>query len=141
MRHSRGKTQAWRTVICHLDGRVSETSTANIAIARDGTILTPPPADGLVGVSLRCAERLEESLSLAWQSRSLTEADLASADEILLRTSPNCILPGSRFSGRPVGAGRPSTIYQSLLAAWSRLVNLDIAAQARDRAESSGGSA
>ncbi len=126
-----------RAVICHLDGRVSETSTANIAIVRDGTILAPPPADALSGVSLRCAESLAESLSLAWQSRSLTEADLASADEILLTSTPNCILPATRFNGRAVGSGRPGTTYRSLLAAWSRLVGLDIAAQARDRASMS----
>jgi len=94
-----------------------------------------------VGVSLRCAELLEESLSLAWRSRSLTEADLSSADEILLGSTPSCILPAPRFSGRPAGAGRPSTIDQSLLGAWSRLVDLGIAAQALDRAESSGGRA
>jgi branched-subunit amino acid aminotransferase/4-amino-4-deoxychorismate lyase len=126
-----------RPVICHHDGRVSETSTANIVIVRDGTILAPPPADALVGVSLRCAERLAESLGLAWQTRSLSEADLASADEILLTSTPNCILPATRFNGRPVGAGRPGTIYQSLLAAWSTLVGLDIQAQAQARASMS----
>lgn len=125
-----------RAVVCHLDGRVSETSTANIAIVRDGTILTPPAADALAGVSLRCAESLAESLGLPWKTRSLTEADLAAADEILLTSTPNCILPATRFNGRAIGTGRPGTIYQLLLAAWSSLVGLDIAAQARARAES-----
>jgi branched-chain amino acid aminotransferase len=129
-----------RAVVCHLDGRVSETSTANIAIVRDGTILAPPAADALAGVSLRCAESLAASLGLAWTTRSLTEQDLADADEILLTSTPNCILPATRFNGQAIGTGRPGRIYQSLLAAWSVLAGLDIAAQARARAESVGGS-
>ena len=129
-----------RAVVCHLDGRVSETSTANIAIVRDGTILAPPAADALAGVSLRCAESLAESLGLPWKTRSLTEQDLADADEILLTSTPNCILPATRFNGRAIGTGRPGRIYQSLLAAWSGLAGLDIAAQARARAASNGGS-
>jgi branched-subunit amino acid aminotransferase/4-amino-4-deoxychorismate lyase len=129
-----------RAVVCHLDGRVSETSTANIAIVRDGTILAPPAADALAGVSLRCAESLAESLGLAWATRSLTEQDLADADEILLTSTPNCILPATRFNGRGIGTGRPGRIYQSLLAAWSRLAGLDIAAQARAQSESTDGS-
>ena len=130
-----------RAVVCHLDGRVSETSTANIAIVRDGTILAPPAADALAGVSLRCAESLAESLGLSWTTRSLTEQDLADADEILLTSTPNCILPATRFNGRAIGTGRPGEIYQSLLAAWSVLAGLDIAAQARARAESADASA
>jgi len=129
-----------KAVICHLDGRVSETSTANIVIVRGGIIFAPPPADALAGVSLRCAETLAESLGLTRKTRSLTAADLADADEILLTSTPNCILPATRFDGRSVGAGRPGTIYRSLLAAWSSLAGLDIAAQARARAESTDGS-
>jgi len=129
-----------RAVIRHLDGRVSETSTANIAIVRDDAILAPPPTDALAGVSLGCAERLAQSLGVAWRWRSLTAADLAAADEILLTSTPNCILPATRIDGRPVGDGSPGAVYRRLLAAWSRLVGLDIAAQAesRARAESTG---
>ena len=127
-----------KAVVCHLDGRVSETSTANIAIVRDGIILAPPAADALAGVSLRCAESLAQSLAINWNTCSLTEQDLADADEILLTSTPNCILPATRFNGRAIGTGRPGRIYQSLLAAWTSLVGIDIAAQARARAESSG---
>jgi branched-subunit amino acid aminotransferase/4-amino-4-deoxychorismate lyase len=130
-----------KAVVCHLDGRISETSTANITIVRDGTILAPPPADALAGVSLRCAENLAASLRLTWKTRSLTEADLAAADEILLTSTPNCILPATRFNGRSIGTGRPGPIFQQLLEAWSDRVGIDIAAQARARAESTGESA
>ena len=110
-----------RAVVCHLDGRVSETSTANIAIVRDGRILAPPPTDALPGVSLRFVRHLAESLGITWEERSLTTADLAGATEILLTSTPSCLLPATRFDGRPVGDGRPGPLQQRLLAACEAL--------------------
>jgi branched-subunit amino acid aminotransferase/4-amino-4-deoxychorismate lyase len=110
---------------------VSETSTANLAIVRNGGIATPPPRDALGGVSLGCAKRLAASLGIAWNERSLTAADLTAADEILLTSTPNCILPVTRFDGRPVGLGRPGPVFRLILDAWSRLAGIDIAEQAR----------
>jgi branched-subunit amino acid aminotransferase/4-amino-4-deoxychorismate lyase len=120
-----------RAVLCHADGRVSETSTANIAIVRHAAILAPPPADALRGVSLHYLRQLAEEAGIAWHETSLRESDLAAADEILLTSTPNCLLPATRFNGRPVGSGRPGPLYQALLARWSETVGLDIAAQAR----------
>ncbi|MGI9177189.1 MAG: aminotransferase class IV [Pirellulales bacterium] len=120
-----------RAVLAHHDGRISETSTANIAVVVDGVIVTPPTSDALGGVSLACARRLAESLGMAWQQRSLTAADLSTADEILLTSTPSCVLPATRFDGFPVGDGTPGPVFRAILAAWSRLVSLDIVSQAR----------
>ncbi len=123
-----------RAVLAHLDGRISETSTANLAIVRQGHITSPPPADALSGVSLAFTRELADGLGIPWDERSLVAADLASADEILLTSTPNCLLPATRFDGRPIGSGEPGPVYQQLLGAWSEAVGLDIAAQARAHA-------
>ena len=120
-----------RAILCHTDGRVSETSTANVAIVRDGRILTPPPADALAGVSLRYCRALATGLGLAWEERSLAIRDLVEAAEILLTSTPNCLLPATRLDGRPIGAGGPGPVFQRLLSAWSGRVGIDIAGQAR----------
>ncbi|MEI6240056.1 MAG: aminotransferase class IV [Planctomycetia bacterium] len=120
-----------RAVLCHLDGRVSETSTANVAIVRRGEILTPPPADSLAGISLGYAHDLATALGIVWREASLLPDDLAAADEILLTSTPNCLLPATSFDGRPIGNGRPGDVYRRLLAAWSERVGVDVARQAR----------
>lgn len=120
-----------RAVLAHDDGRISETSTANIAIVRDGSIETPPEADALGGVSLACMHELAAAIGIPWRERSLTAADLAGADEILLTSTPSCLVPATRFDGRPVGHGVPGPVSRAILDAWSRLVGLDITAQAR----------
>lgn len=122
-----------RAVLEHLDGRISETSTANIAVVCNGAITVPPPADALGGVSLAFVRQLAERLGIEWFERSLRAADLAAADEILLTSTPSCILPATRFDGQPVGSGGPGPVFRRLLAAWSDDVGLDIAAQARQQ--------
>jgi branched-subunit amino acid aminotransferase/4-amino-4-deoxychorismate lyase len=123
-----------RAVLAHHDGRISETSTANIAIVNADGVTAPPAGDALPGVSLSFARTLASKLGIPWQQRSLTAADLARADEVLLTSTPNCVLPATRFDGRPVGTGRPGPVFRSLLAGWSNEVGIDIAAQARHHA-------
>ena len=120
-----------RAIIAHADGRISETSTANVAVVVDGHVLTPPASDALGGVSLACARRLAQGLGIPWAEQSLTAADLAAADEILLTSTPSCILPATAFNGRSVGTGAPGPVCQAILRAWNALVGLDIADQAR----------
>jgi len=131
-REARAAEPGARAVLAHADGRISETSTANVAVVSRGTITSPPPADALAGVSLGHARRLATRLGIAWRETSLAAADLAAADEILLTSTPNCILPATRFDGRPVGDGKPGPVFRGLLEAWSADVGLDIAAQARE---------
>jgi len=126
-----------RAVLAHADGRISETSTANVAIVRGGRIVVPPATDALPGVSLAFARVLADQLGIPWQEQSLRPADLATADEILLTSTPICILPGTRFDGRPVGSGGPGAVFHQLLAAWSATAGIDIAGQARHHAPES----
>jgi len=119
-----------RAVLCHEDGRVSETSTANIAIVRQGELLAPPPSDALAGVSLGYLRQLTAARGIGFREESLTADDLAAADEILLTSTPNCLLPATRFNGRKIAAGRPGPLFRCLIDAWSESVGLDIIGQA-----------
>jgi branched-chain amino acid aminotransferase len=123
-----------RAVVCHADGRVSETSTANIAIVRNGAVVSPPPADALPGVSLGFARHLAADAGIDWNEQSLTMSDLATADEILLTSTPSCILPAARLDGRAVAVGPPGPVFYRLLAAWNQAVGIDIAGQAQGKA-------
>ena len=129
-REARAAEAGARALVCHADGRVSETSTANVAVVRGGAILTPPPGDALPGVSLAHLRTLAAAEGIAWQEAPLGVADVAGADEVLLTSTPSCLLPATRLDGRSIGTGRPGPVFHRLLDAWSRGVGLDIAAQA-----------
>ena len=130
-REARAAEPGARALLLHTDGHVSETSTANIAIVDDDTIRTPPPGEALAGVSLRHLRSLAIAAGLRWLETPLHLADVAAAGEILLTSTPNCLLPVTRLDGRTIGGGTPGPRFRRLLAAWSDDVGVDIAAQAR----------
>ena len=119
-----------RPLLAHADGRISETSTANLAVVCGLTIATPPTSDALPGVSLGQLKKLAEANGFHWEARSLFQADLLAADELLLTSTPWCLQPAVRIDDTAVGTGRPGPVFRQLLACWSEAVGLDIAAQA-----------
>jgi branched-chain amino acid aminotransferase len=120
-----------RALLLNADGQVIETSTANIVIYVAGQgLVAPPRSHVLPGVSLEVVIELARGLPIPYSERALLPSDVATAQEAFLTSTPNCLLPITRFAGRPIGDGRPSPIYQQVLAAWNKLVGLDIAAQA-----------
>ncbi|MCX7391241.1 MAG: aminotransferase class IV [Planctomycetia bacterium] len=121
-----------RAIICHSDGRVSETSTANLLIVRGSRLLTPSPQDALPGVSLEFVRLLAQEHSMPLESRSLSIEDVADADEVLLLSTPSCLLPVVSLNGRPIGAGHPGPMCEKLISLWSNSVGLDIVMQAMD---------
>ena len=90
------------------DGYVSEATSANVFLVRDGELATP---------SLDCAilPGTTRSWILGWAGRSglasheglLTTRDLAEAEEAFLSSSVAGILPVTRFEGHEIGAGLP----------------------------------
>jgi branched-chain amino acid aminotransferase len=121
-----------RALLLDHEGRVAEASTANVLIIRAGEgLISPPAARILPGISLAVVGELAEGLGLALLERDLVPADLAAADEVLLSSTPFCMLPVTRFNGRAIGEGRPGPVFRKLLEAWTERMGVDPAGQAR----------
>jgi branched-subunit amino acid aminotransferase/4-amino-4-deoxychorismate lyase len=131
-REARLRHPGSRALLPDATGHVTEATTANILLfdRRQG-IVVPPISRVLPGISLAMLHRLAQRRGLAWQERDLTPADVAAADEVMLSSTPFCLLPVTRLNGEPISNGRPGEVYRSLLADWSTDVGTDIAAQAR----------
>lgn len=120
-----------RALLCDVEGNVCETSVANVVACYGQDLVTPPTSAVLPGISLAYVRGLAHDLGMTWQERPLSPRALHSADEILLTSTPSCLLPVLALDGQPVGAGSPGPVFAKLLAAWSDQVRCDIAAQAR----------
>jgi len=91
-----------------IDGHLSEATSANLFLVRDGELATPALACAILPGTTR-------SWILAWAAESglrpvegwLTTRELAEADEAFLSSSVAGILPVTRFEGRPIGPGKP----------------------------------
>ncbi|MGA2796625.1 MAG: aminotransferase class IV [Thermoguttaceae bacterium] len=120
-----------RAILLDQEGYVSETSTANVLIYRKGDGLISPPWEKILhGISLAVTIEIAGSLGIPCQNRDLRVEDLALADEIILTSTPMCMLPVTRLNGRPISGGSPGEITQKLLAAWGTTAGLDIQGQA-----------
>jgi len=120
-----------RAILPDRDGHVTEASTANLLLCVGAERLVAPPAGTVLpGISAATATRLAAGLGIRTTHRAIGPDDLARADEVLLTSTPWCLLPVTRFEGCPVGEGVPGPVFRRLLAAWSDLVGLDIVAQA-----------
>jgi branched-subunit amino acid aminotransferase/4-amino-4-deoxychorismate lyase len=121
-----------RAILLDRHGHVAETATANVLAYRRGEGLVSPPRETILpGLSLMFARELSELLGIGFVERDLEIEDLLSAEEVLLTSTPNCLLPVSRVNGKPIGDGRPGQVFQRLIAAWNEALGLDIVAQAR----------
>jgi branched-subunit amino acid aminotransferase/4-amino-4-deoxychorismate lyase len=124
-----------RAILLDQEGYIGEATTANVVIYRVGEGLLSPPADHiLAGVSLGVMRELSAAIGVPFVMRRLSVDELQSADEAMLTSTSICLLPIVTCDGRPIGTARPGAIYRRLLAAWNELVGLDVAEQARGRA-------
>jgi len=76
-------------------------------------------------------EELAKQLGIAFSHRELTVAEVTSAAEVLLCSTSPCVWSVTRLNGQPIGDGTPGPISQRLREAWSRMVGVDIEAQAK----------
>ncbi|MDZ4821303.1 MAG: aminotransferase class IV [Planctomycetota bacterium] len=123
-----------RALLLDAAAHVTETSTANLLVWNEATgFVTPPRSRVLPGITLQVTKELSEKLDQPVTERDLTVADLHNADEMILCSTPSCILPVSSLNKKPIGGSThhiPGQMYQRLLSAWNELVGLDIAKQA-----------
>lgn len=122
-----------RALLLNTAGEVAETSTANIVIYRQGEgLIGPPRGTVLPGVSLHATVDLAARLGIPYREHPLRPDDVATAEEVLLTSTPYCILPVTLFNEQPIGTGQVGPMFARLLAAWNNHVRLDIEAQAAE---------
>ena len=101
------------------DGMLTEGSSSNVWVVRDGQLMAPPK-DNLIleGIRYGLIEELCDALSLSLQVRRIARDEVFAADEVMLSSATKEILPVASIDGKPVGAGKPGPFYQKLYAAY-----------------------
>lgn len=107
------------------DGFVTEASSSNVWIVREGALLSPPPSEQILqGVRVELLRELCEELGLACNFCPISEAELGTADEILLTSATKEVVAVTRLDHEPVGhgalRGKPGPVYARLYEAYQR---------------------
>lgn len=121
--------EAWRAgaddALLVAEGKVKETTSANVFVVHRGRLRTPPIAEGiLAGVTRDLVLELARGMGAGGaEERPISLADLASADEVLVTGSVAGVRAVESVDGRRVKSALPGPVTQSLRAAYAELLD------------------
>jgi branched-chain amino acid aminotransferase len=92
-------------------GEIAEATAANVFVARNDRLMTPPATDGaLEGITRATVLELAPDLGLVAEERTLTRIDVLGADEAFLSGTGARIVPIRSLDGQPIGTSAPGPI-------------------------------
>ena len=110
---------AFEGVMRNYRGELTECTTANLFVVRNGSVLTPPIEAGLLpGITRELIFEIGGKIGIAVREFVLHDDDLYGADEAFLTSTTREAVPIVDADGRKIGAGRPGPITMRLLEAF-----------------------
>lgn len=107
--------------ILHKDGLVTECSSSNVYLVKNGAIYTHPATKSILHGCVRMrVEQLAKDLNIPFREEAFTLDDIASADEIFLSSSTSEIMPIITVDGTSIDTGNPGTITKQLQKAYEK---------------------
>ena len=107
------------------DGWLTEASSANVWIVKEGALLGPPMSEHVLpGVRVSLLRELCEECGIGYNLRPISEAELMAADEVLLSSAGREVLAVTTLDHEPVGhgalRGKPGPVYARLYEAYQK---------------------
>jgi D-alanine transaminase len=107
------------------DGWLTEAAACNVWVVKDGAFLGPPKSEHVLeGIRVELLHELCEEEGIAYNLKPISEADVRSADEVILSSATKEVLPVTKLDGEPVGhgalRGKPGPVYARLHEAYQR---------------------
>ncbi len=107
------------------DGFLTEASGSNVWVVHEGALLGPPKSEHVLeGIRVDLLHELCEECGIAYNLRPIAEADVLSADEVLVSSATKEVLAVTKIDGEAVGhgagRGKPGPVYARLHEAYQR---------------------
>ena len=113
-----------------IDGNLSETSAHNFFLVIDGKLCTPTDRNVLGGITKAVIFDLAQQLGVEIVEGDYTPYDLYNAEEAFLASTSPTFVPVRTVNGAKIGKGAPGPVTVRLIAAWNKMVGIDIVDQA-----------
>ena len=102
-------------VVMFRDGFLTEGSSSNVFVVKNGVILAPPKNNlVLPGITYDVVLELAQAHGLAHEVRPITQAEVLSADEIWVTSSTKEVLAVTTLDERAVGGGKPGEVFNRM---------------------------
>ena len=113
-------------------GEVTEATTANVYLVREGRLVTPPLEAGILkGTTRTRILDLCHAHGIPAAEARVRPEDLASADEVFVSSSVKGIIPVTKIDGQAVGDGRPGPLTRRIDALFRAAADAEAEASAR----------
>lgn len=122
-------------LLCDREDRITEGTTANFMMVKDGLLLSPPRERALAGITRETIIELARDAGIPFEEHDLNRRDVQGAEEAFFCATTFVIMPIESIDGRRVGQMAPGPITRELTAAFTDLVGLDFVAQAKHYAD------
>lgn len=97
------------------NGELLEASAAAVHVIIGGELRTPPNSHKILpGTTRSVIEQMAQRVGIPFRSVSVSEAQLRSADEVLLSAATREVQPVTRLDGKPIGTGAPGPLWRRL---------------------------
>ena len=107
-------------------GELSECTTSNLFVVKDGAALTPPLESGLLpGITREFLFEIGKEVGVDVHEQVLRDSDLLSADEAFLTSTTREAVPIVKVDDKTIGTGRPGPITRKLLDGFRRRAHAD----------------
>lgn len=109
--HEAGAFEAWMVE----DGMVTEGTSSNAYIVKDGKVITRGLSNSiLAGCTRRALLRLANEKGIAIEERMFSVEEAGEADEAILTSASNFVLPIVEIDGKRIGGGQPGPVARRL---------------------------
>ena len=110
------KRGGFEGIMRNYKGELTECTTSNLFIVRDGAALTPPLAAGLLpGITREFLFEVGKEVGVDVREEPLRDADLFGADEAFLTSTTREVVPIVKVDEKSIGTGKPGPITKKLL--------------------------
>jgi D-alanine transaminase len=102
------------------DGFVTEASSSNVFIIKDGKVYTTPLSKHILpGITRMAVKHATKLLNIDFIDKNFTPEELLEADEVFVTSTTSEVLPIVKVDGKQIGTGKPGEvtkrIYQQFL--------------------------
>lgn len=110
--------------IQHRGETVTEGSSSNVFIVKDGVLLTHPATNLILnGITRQVVFGICGKEGIPFREEPFTVEDLCTADEVLITSTTSEVMPVVDIDGKPVAGGTPGTVTLKLQHAFDREIH------------------
>ncbi|QBY05488.1 D-amino acid aminotransferase [Thalassotalea sp. HSM 43] len=117
MLRNQAQAKGYDEAILHRDGKITEGTTSNVFIVKDGTVYTPPQNNDILGgITRDVIIELCHTAGVEIQQQCIHIEQLLAADEVWISSSSREISPVIQIDDKIIGHGKVGPISKTLFA-------------------------